>query len=405
MDTDSYVVDAGLAPEGQQQIDFVSGWMPVTNRLYERFAQTGVFVHKRISVCAHLEAKTAHLALLLKDLGAQVWITGCNPLTTKDDVAAALSANGIHVFAKHAASDNEYWSYIDFLVHNRPHAVIDVGGDLGEHLHQNPEYGIELKGICEVTTTGVQRLLKFQSRNELRYPTIAINNARSKFLFANRYGAGQSVWTAIMSILNMNIAGKVVSVIGYGWVGRGIAMRAKGLGAEVIVAEIDPWKALEARMEGYRVMPAVKAVPHSDIIITATGEKQILTHEHFKLFRDGTFLANASHFDHEIDLSGLSRYSLASKKVKDGIEEFSLPRSRKLYLLAHGAIINAAGDSGLPIEIMDLSLALQLGCIHHLLSSVNLDVEVHQVPNYIDEMVVREKLKSDGIEIDGKNIN
>lgn len=402
MDTDFYVYNIELAEKGQQQIDWVSKWMPVVNRLYQRFLETGTFVHKRISICVHLEAKTAYLALILKALGANVWITSSNSLSTKDEVAAALAVNGIHVFARHDASEDEYWSYIHSIVHNRPHLVVDDGGDLCDYIHKNPEYGSELKGICEETTTGVRRLIELYEQNALRFPAIAVNDARSKYLFDNRYGTGQSTWTAITHLTNMNIAGMIVTVLGYGWVGRGIAMRAKGLGADVIITEIDPWKALEARMDGFRVMPLKDATRLSDMIITATGEKHVVTLDHFRLLKNGAFIANAGHFDYEIDVPVLSKYATGSKTVRADILEYALPENRKIYLLANGGIINIAGGLGHPVEIMDLSFAVQLGCLHHLLNADQMEIDVHQVPRYIDELVVREKLKADGIDIDEK---
>ena len=268
-------------------------------------------------------------------------------------------------------------------------------------LHQHPEFAKDLKGICEETTTGVTRLTELAGQNKLRYPAIAINDAKSKFLFDNRYGTGQSTWTAIMHLTNMNIAGKIVVVIGYGWVGRGIALRAKGLGAEVIVTEIDPWKALEARMDGFKVMPILNAASFGELFITTTGKKDVLRIEHFEQMRNGAFLANAGHFDYEIDVPGLRSIAESFQNVRDEIEEFTLKNNKKLYLLCQGDIVNIAGGLGHPVEIMDLSFAVQLGCLHYLLSSDKLMPKVYSVPVAIDEIVVREKLSVDSIEIDG----
>ncbi|MBD3290685.1 adenosylhomocysteinase [candidate division KSB1 bacterium] len=394
------IADPGLAQQGQIKIDWVAKWMTVMNTLSERFKSDGIFRNKRIAICIHLEAKTAYLALTIRKLGAEVWITSSNPLSTKDDVAAALAKNGVHVFAKHGASELDFKRYIRAITESKPHVVVDDGGDVSEFLHQNPEFGENLKGICEETTSGVTRLRAAARESKLRYPAIAINDAGSKYLFDNRYGTGQSGWTAIMHLTNMNVAGKVVVVIGYGWVGKGIALRAKGLGAEVIVTEIDPWKALEARMDGMRVMTLITAAPTGDLFITTTGEKYVIREEHFAKMKDGAFLANAGHFDFEIDVPALRKLAISEQEVREEIREFRIAENKSVYLLAQGGIINIAGGLGHPVEIMDLSFSVQLACIHHLLTSEKLSPDVYPVPRHIDEMVVRQKLAVDGIEID-----
>ncbi|RKY58263.1 MAG: adenosylhomocysteinase, partial [Candidatus Neomarinimicrobiota bacterium] len=360
----------------------------------------GVFSGKRIGICIHLEAKTAYLALTMQRLGAEVWITSSNPLSTKDDVCAALAAKGIHVFAKHGASPEEYRDFIRAIVDVKPHSVVDDGGDICEFFHKNPEYGINLKGICEETTSGVTRLKELEKQGRLRYPAIGINDARSKYLFDNRYGTGQSTWTAITHLTNMSIAGKVVVIVGYGWVGRGVAVRAQGMGAEVIVTEIDPWKALEARMDGYKVMPIADAAPLGDFFITATGERMVIGTEHIRKMKSGAFLANAGHFDFEIDVPGLKKMARSSEHVRGEIDEYLLENNHRIYLLAQGGIINIAGGLGHPVEILDLSFALQLASMHYVLSAKNLKPQFYQVPENIDEMIVREWLKVDGINID-----
>ncbi len=392
--------DMSLAPQGQIKIDWVARWTPVMNTLSERFKEDGVFQNKRIAMCIHLEAKTAYLALTIQKLGATVRITSSNPLSTKDDIAAALVKNGVYVYAKHGASDQDFQRYIRAICEMKPHVVVDDGGDVSEFLYENSEFGKELTGICEETTSGVNRLRMAAQQNKLRYPAIAINDAASKYLFDNRYGTGQSAWTAIMHLTNMNIAGKIVVIIGYGWVGKGIALRAKGLGAEVIVTEIDPWKALEARMDGFRLMTLNSAVGVGDLFITATGKKHVIRTEHFEQMKNGAFLANAGHFDFEIDVPALRNMTLSETDVREEIREFKLSENKFLYLLAQGGIINIAGGLGHPIEIMDLSFSVQLACIHYLLKSPKLTPDVYQVPKHIDEMVVRQKLTVDGIEID-----
>jgi len=392
--------DISVAAAGQQKIDWVSNWMRVLNGLYDQYKTDGVFANKTIGICIHLEAKTAYLATIMKKLGAEVWITGSNTLSTKDDVCAALATNGIHVFAKYGASEFEYHSYIKTLAMAKPHAIVDDGGDMCEYLHEHPEYGVNLKGICEETTTGVARLKERAGRGKLFYPAVAINDARSKFLFDNRYGTGQSSWTAIMHLTNINIAGKTVVVIGYGWVGKGISLRAVGLGAEVVVCEIDPWKALEARMEGFRVMSIAQAVISGDFFITTTGVANVLRVEHIKNMKAGAFLANAGHFDYEIDVPGLRKMAKSHQVVREEIQEFILPDGKPVYLLAQGGIINIAGGFGHPVEIMDLSFSLQLASMHYILTTKNLEKKVYSVPDEIDEVVVREKLRVEGIDID-----
>ncbi|NHZ84391.1 MAG: adenosylhomocysteinase [Planctomycetia bacterium] len=392
--------DITLATIGQQKINWAAKWMKVVNGLYNKFRVDGVFSGKRVAICIHLEAKTAHLALTLQRLGAEVWITSSNSLSTKDDVCAALAKNGIHVFAKHGASQKDYHNYIKTIISIKPEVVVDDGGDLYEYLHNNPEYAGNLKGICEETTSGVNRLKELYTRGKLKYPAIGINDAQSKYLFDNRYGTGQSTWTAISHLTNMSITGKIVVVVGYGWVGRGVAIRAQGMGAEVIVTEIDPWKGLEARMDGYKVMPLAAAAAIGDIFITATGERMVVRTEHIKNMKDGVFLANAGHFDSEIDVPGLKKIANSVEHVRSEIDEFLLKKNHRVYLLAQGGIINIAGGQGHPVEIMDLSFALQLASMHYILSATNLEPKYYRVPNEIDEMIVRGRLKVDGIEID-----
>jgi adenosylhomocysteinase len=278
--------------------------------------------------------------------------------------------------------------------------VVDDGGDLCDYLHQYPEYGMNIRGICEETTSGVVRLKQKYAENKLRYPAIAINDAKSKYLFDNRYGTGQSTWTAIMHLTNVTVTGKAVVSIGYGWVGRGVAMRAAGLGADIIVVEKDPWKALEAKMDGFRVMPLKEASAQGDFFITSTGAPDVLRTEHFLLMKDGAFLANAGHFEYEIDVDALYQQARAVKNVRNEVEEIVYNSDKRLYLLARGGIINIAGGLGHPIEIMDMSFSLQLASLHYILSTENLENKVYQVPKEIDELVVREKLKVEGIEIE-----
>jgi adenosylhomocysteinase len=394
------VKDLALASSGKEKIDWVAKWMNVINKLYENYTIDNVFADKKIAICIHLEAKTAYLALTLQRLGAEVWITSSNPLSTKDDVCAALAKNGIHVFAKHGASNAEYKTFVNRIVSPKPDIVVDDGGDICEYLHKYPEYAVNLKGICEETTSGVNRLKELDKDSKLRYPAIGINDAQSKYLFDNRYGTGQSTWTAITHLTNMSVAGKVVVIVGYGWVGRGVAIRAQGMGAEVLITEIDPWKALEARMDGYKVLPIENAAKLGDIFITATGEEMVIRKEHMEKMKDGAFLANAGHFDYEIDVTGLKQLAKTRSSVREEIDEYIIDKNKKIYLLAQGGIINIAGGFGHPVEILDLSFALQMACIHFILSTPGLDPKFYRVPKDIDEMIVRERLRVDGIQID-----
>jgi adenosylhomocysteinase len=397
---DYIIRDISLAPEGEVLIEWVAKWMPVLNSLYEKFKEPGVFKNKKIALCIHLEAKTAYLALILKKLGVEVWITSSSSLSTKDEVAAALVKNGVHVFAKHAASNDEYVSYIESILKNKMDAVVDDGGDLCDYLHEHPEYGENIVGICEETTTGVNRLKELFSDGKLKYPAIAVNDAKSKYMFDNRYGTGQSVWTAITHLTNLNISGKCVVVVGYGWVGKGVSARAKGLGADVIVTEVDPWKALEARMDGFRVMPVAGAAPQGDFFITTTGRRDVIRLEHIAGMHNGAFLANAGHFDFEIDITSLQKTAISRKVVRNEIEEYVLQNGKKIYVLARGGIINLAGGFGHAADIMDMSFSVQLSCLYFLLSAGKLEKKLIKVPEEIDRMVTEEKLRVEGISID-----
>lgn len=400
MENDFIVRDIDLSSKGKQSIEWVSKWMPVLDNLYKQFKTENVFENKKVALCIHLEAKTAYLALTIKKLGAEVWVTSSNTLSTKDEVAAALAVNGIHVYAKHAATHGEYWSYLETILKNKMDITVDDGGDICEYLHEHPEYGKNLKGICEETTTGVNRLKELEKSGKLLYPAIAVNDAKSKHLFDNRYGTGQSTWTAITQLTNMNVAGKTVVVAGYGWVGRGVATRAQGMGAEVIVTEIDSWKALEARMDGHRVMTMLDASSLGDFFVTTTGFSNIIRMEHIERMKNGAFLSNAGHFDFEIDIPSLKKEAKSYQVVRDEVEEYILSNEKKVYVLARGGIINIAGGLGHPADIMDLSFSVQLGCLHYLLSSNGLGPKVYKVPTEIDRLVTEEKLKVEGITID-----
>ncbi len=397
---DFIVEDLSLAPSGHVKIAWAGRWMGVLNRLEKRFASHGVFQGKRISICIHLEAKTAYLAEVIQRLGAEVWITSSNPTSSKDDVCAALAEKGIHVFARHDASEADFESYLEAITSCKPHVVVDDGGDVCDYLGKHPEHTANLMGICEETTTGVNRLREKSKRGELKYPALAINDAQSKFLFDNRHGTGQSTWSSIMNLTNLTVVGKTVVVVGFGWVGRGVAHRAAGLGAEVIVTEIDPWKAWEARMEGFRIMTLLEAAPQGDYFVTCTGEERVIRQEHFEIMKRGAFLSNAGHFGYEIDIPVLKDMAISSQVLREKVEEYQLADDRKLYLLADGDIINIAGGLGHPVEIMDMSFSLQLAAMHHVLSASDLTPGLQAVPLEIDEMIVREKMAVEGFSID-----
>ncbi|MFH0882494.1 MAG: adenosylhomocysteinase [bacterium] len=394
------VQDLGLAEQGCVKIDWVARWMTVLNGLREQFSHQSIFTGKRVAISIHLEAKTAYLAQVIQDLGAEVWITSSNPHSAKDDVCAALAKRGIHVYARKGADQDEYERFVHEIASCKPHALIDDGGDVTEYLHQHPEFAVELKGVCEETTSGVARLKQRDAEGSLLFPAIAINDAQSKYLFDNRYGTGESTWSAITHLTNVTVAGKTVVCVGFGWVGRGVAMRAAGMGAEVIVTEIDPWKAWEARMEGFRVMPIQEAAPLGDYFITNTGEENVIRLEHMRIMKDGAFLANAGHFGNEIDVPGLNRETSSIQSVRDEIDEYNLRNGKRLYLLAKGSIINISGGLGHPIEIMDLSFSLQLASVHFILETDGLKNLLYRVPKIIDERVVRTKMQQDGIAID-----
>ncbi|RKY55888.1 MAG: adenosylhomocysteinase [Candidatus Neomarinimicrobiota bacterium] len=397
---DFTIKDLSLYKAGQQKIDWVAKWMKVLNRLADKYEKEGVFKGKKITMCIHLEAKTAYLASVIQRLGAEVWITSSNSMSTKDDVCAALAMNGIHVHAAHAADKKTYQTYLHSVVACNPHVVVDDGGDICELLHKEPEFAENLLGICEETTSGVQRLKEKEQNGTLKYPALAINDAQSKYLFDNRYGTGQSTWTAITHLTNMTIAGRVVVLVGYGWVGRGIAIKAAGLGAEVVVTEINPWKAMEARMDGFQVMTMEEAAKVGDFFVTATGENDVIRMEHILKMKNGAFLSNAGHFGYEISVPKLIKEAKSIVTVRENVEEITLSNNRKVYLLSKGDIINIAGGLGHPVEILDISFSLQLASIHHVLTSNYKGGKLHKVPIEIDEMIIREKMEVENIRID-----
>lgn len=385
-----------LANQGEQKIDWVKDFMPTLTKIGEKLKEEQTFAGLKIGMSIHLEAKTAYLATILRDAGAEVYITGCNPLSTQDDVAAGLNTkDGIEVYAIHGADEYTYWRHLRLVLGYHPDLIIDDGGDLmGTYLQLSQSERWPIIGGCEETTTGIHRLKQLEKKGELPFPMVDVNDANCKHLFDNRYGTGQSVWDAIMHTTNVVVAGKNVVVAGYGWCGRGIAMRAKGLGAKVIVCEIDPVKALEAIMDGHQVMPMSEAAALGDFIITATGCKDVLTTSKFYKMRNNVFLANAGHFNVEINLKQLDSASKEIYERREGITGYRLSNERVINVLAEGRLVNLAGGNGHPAEIMDMSFALQALGLQYLVNQKGkLECKIYDIPSKIDNYVARTKLK------------
>ena len=398
----SKVKDMALAPEGVRKIEWVQKHMPVLESIKQEYLETQPFKGITIGSCLHLEPKTINLGLTLMAGGAEVAMTGCNPLSTHDDAVAGAADLGLNVYGWREQDDEEYYQTINMVLDHKPDIIIDDGADMIMVLHnERTELLSHIKGACEETTTGVHRLQAMHADGALKFPVIAVNDAYTKYLFDNRYGTGQSSFDAIMGTTNMVIAGKTVVVCGYGWCGRGLALRAAGLGADVIVTEVDPIRALEARMDGYRVMTIREAVKQADLIITVTGNADIICGDDFKYMKDGCMLANSGHFNVEINRGDLEAISTGVKEVRESIEEFTTKDGRKIYLLADGRLVNlsAARGQGHPAEIMDMSFAVQALSAKHILEN-DLPVGVTKAPDEIDYTVASMKLDAMGIEID-----
>ncbi|MCF8010681.1 MAG: adenosylhomocysteinase [Clostridiales bacterium] len=399
--TDYIVRDINLAGNGRLKIDWVKEHMPVLNEIRNIFEKEKPFEGTRVAISVHLEAKTAYLAEVLRAGGADVAITGSNPLSTQDDVAAALADEGINVYAWYNSTADEYKDHLRKTLATHPRIVIDDGGDLVYLLHTElKEQASEILGGSEETTTGVLRLRAWESENKLLFPMIAVNDAYCKYLFDNRYGTGESTWSGIMRTTNLITAGKTAVVLGYGWCGKGVAMRAKGLGAKVIVCEIDPIKAIEAYMDGFEVMNTDEAAARGDVFVTVSGCKDLLRSRHYDRMKNGAILCNAGHFDVEINIPELADASVSRREVRQNIEEFQMPDGRKIYLLGGGRLVNLAAGDGHPAEIMDMSFALQALSARYILNSNDLGKQVYVVPEDIDRRVADLKLKSLGVEID-----
>lgn len=398
----SKVKDMSLANEGVRKIKWVQKHMPVLEHIKKVFEKEKPFEGITIGSCLHLEPKTINLGLTLQSGGAEVAMTGCNPLSTHDDATAGGATLGLNMYGWREQSDEEYYETINTVLDHKPDIIIDDGADMIMVLHNKRRDILKnIKGACEETTTGVHRLEAMNTDGALEFPVVAVNDAYTKYLFDNRYGTGQSTFDAIMGTTNMLIAGKIVVVCGYGWCGRGVALRAKGLGANVVVTEVDPIRALEARMDGYRVMPIREAVKIADLIITVTGNINIICGDDFKYMKDGCMLANSGHFNVEINREDLESQSVSIEEVRESIEMFTMKNGKKIYLLADGRLVNltAARGQGHPAEIMDMSFAVQALSAKYILEN-DLDVSVKKAPDTIDYTVASLKLKSMGIEID-----
>lgn len=399
----SMIKDIALAPTGHQKIAWVKEHMPLLNILNERYAEKKIFDGLNMVVTIHLEAKTAYLAQTLKNCGANVVVTGSNPLSTQDDVAAALADSGITVFATHACSQEEYDLYLSKALDTKPSLIIDDGGDLVNMLHSTRlELIPNLIGGSEETTTGVHRLKALNEAGKLAFPMIAVNDAYCKYLFDNRYGTGQSSWDGIMRTTNLAVAGKTVVVAGYGWCGKGVAMRAKGLGANVIVTEIDPIKGIEAVFDGFRVMPMREAAKYGDFFVTVTGCKDVITKEHFPLMKDGAVLANAGHFDVEINVKDMEAMTVEpAYEVRKNITTYTMPNGKKINLLGEGRLVNLACGDGHPVEVMDLSFAMQFLAMKYLLEHKGeLQNNLYVLPEELNTEIAALKLEAMGAGID-----
>lgn len=398
----SHVRDTSLAEYGRMKIEWVRDFMPALVAIRERFEREKPFAGKKITISIHMEAKTAFLALCLAAGGAEVHATGCNPLSTQDDVAAGLASMGVETYAMHGVDAEEYKHLLIEALSCKPDLIIDDGGDLLDLLSGDyAELGKNIIGGAEETTTGIHRLYARAKEGLLPFPMMNVNDAKCKHYYDNKYGTGQSVWDSIMHTTNLLVAGKTVVVAGYGYCGRGVAMRAKGMGANVIVTEIDPIKALEASMDGCRVMPMDEAAPQGDIFVTTTGCKDVITRRHFEVMKDNAFLSNAGHFNVEVNAEELEAMSVRVYKRRNDIVGYELADGRTLNLLAEGRLVNLASGNGHPAEIMDTSFSVQALSLEYMLKNgKGLDKQVYEVPQEIDDAVSRLKLNGAGLKID-----
>lgn len=394
--------DLSLWESGVRKIEWVISNMPLLRSIEKEFKEELPFKGLKVALSIHLEAKTAYLCKVLASGGAEMYVTGSNPLSTQDDVAAALAHYGLNVFAWHGATTEEYYNHLKRVIEVGPNIIIDDGGDLVNLIHS--EYPALLKNViggCEETTTGIMRLEAMAREGRLAFPMVLVNNAKCKYLFDNRYGTGQSVWDGINRTTNLIAAGKNVVVAGYGWCGKGVAMRAKGLGASVIVTEIDPVKAIEAVMDGFKVMTMDEAAPIGEIFVTVTGCRDVIVERHFMSMKDGAICCNAGHFDCEVDVAGVSKIALSSWVARENIMGYKMSNGRNIYILAEGRLVNLASGDGHPAEIMDMSFAIQALSARYLVQeNKKIPNKIVNVPEEIDNRVAQMKLSSWGVSID-----
>ncbi len=400
---ESIIKDISLAPSGADKIEWVKNNMPILAEIEKEFEKEKPFTGRHILVSVHIEAKTARFVQLLAKGGATVVACGCNPLSTQDDVAAALSQTpGVTVFAQYGIDEETYNTFIDKALETKPQIIVDDGGDIVSRIHNyHQELIPNIIGGCEETTTGIIRLKAMVQNQTLKFPMFSVNDAYCKYLFDNRYGTGQSVWTGINTTTNLVVAGKKVVIAGYGWCGKGCALRAKGLGAKVVVCEVDPIKAIEAVMDGFEVMPMDKAAEIGDIFVTLTGCENVITFSHFNKMKDGVVLANAGHFDVEINLKELKEMAVSSKVSRKNITTYIMSDGRRINVLAEGRLVNLAAGDGHPAEIMDMSFAVQALSAKFLVENhKTLDNILYSVPKTVDNRIAFIKLTSLGISID-----
>lgn len=398
----SIIKDINLAPSGEMKINWVERNMPVLRGIGRRFSEEKPFKGLKVALSVHLEAKTAYLCRVMEMGGAEMYVIGSNPLSTQDDVAAALAAGGMNVFAEYGCTEQQYEDCLREVLKIGPNIIIDDGGDLVHLMHE--EFADLIPGViggCEETTTGINRLRIMSAAGALRFPMVMVNDADCKHMFDNRYGTGQSVWDGICRTTNLIIAGKYVVISGYGWCGKGVSLRAKGLGAKVIVTETDPIRALEAVMDGYEVMPMKEAAKIGDIFCTVTGGRDIITAEHFPLMKDGAILSNAGHFNVEVDMAALEKMAVKKYEARHNIQGYVMPDGRTLFTIAEGRLVNLAAADGHPAEIMDMSFAIQALSAKYLADNRGrLEADVVSVPREIDYEVARCKLDAMGVGID-----
>jgi adenosylhomocysteinase len=400
--SDYDVADPVLYEQGLKNIELAEGQMGALMEIRRMVAKSRPFEGLRIAMALHVTKETAVLIRTLMDGGAEVWITGCNPLSTQDEVAAALVKEGVHVYAKKGETDKEYYSYLEAVIACKPHITIDDGCDLVTLIHKkHPDMMKDLIGGCEETTTGIIRLRAMEKDMALKYPVVAVNDNLTKHLMDNYYGTGQSTLDGIMRASNFMFAGKTAVVAGYGSCGKGVSMRLKGMGANVIVTEVDPFRALQAKMDGFRVMKMESACKLGDIFITVTGDLNVITYNHVRYMKDGAMLANSGHFDVEIDVKGIAKKAKSHRKVREFMDEYIMPSKRRLYILGEGRLVNLAAAEGHPSEVMSLSFCGQvLACQYLVENKGKLEPRVHKLPEEIDTYISRLQLATMGVEID-----